>query len=107
MCGVWTLYGNTTMVVSLIVVLAEASRNVIAESPSSSESRWTLIWREQGGLVGVWVASQFVAWAAPDSSIGGTNGYKTWARPSGTTVGVSTYLSDTCWPNGGMVLSIV
>ena len=35
--GVWTLYGDTTMVVSLTVVLAEASQNVVAELPSSSE----------------------------------------------------------------------
>lgn len=53
MCGGWTLYGDTTMVVSLIVVLAEASRNVFAELPSSSELRWTLVSRDQGGLVGV------------------------------------------------------
>ena len=66
MCAVWTLYGDTTMVVSLIVVLAGASRNVVAELPSSSGSRWTLVSRDQGGLVGVWVASQFIAWAVPD-----------------------------------------
>ena len=39
MRDVWTLYGDTNMVVSLSVVLAEASRNVFAELPSSSESR--------------------------------------------------------------------
>ena len=39
MRSVRTLYGDTTMVVSLSVVLAEASRNVFAELPSSSESR--------------------------------------------------------------------
>lgn len=102
MCGGWTLYGDTTMVVSLIVVLAEASRNVFAELPSSSELRWTLVSRDQGGLVGVWVASQFIAWAVPYGSVDGANGYYTWRRLSGTTVGVSTYLSGTCWPNGGM-----
>ena len=47
----------------------------------------------------VWVASQFIAWAVPDGLGGGANGYKTWARLSGTTLRVSTYLSDTCWPN--------
>ncbi len=99
MRGVWTLYGDTTMVVRLIVVLAEASRNAVAELPSSSESRWTLVSRDQVRLVGVWVASQLIAWAALDGSVAGANGYHTWAGLSDTTVRVSTYLSDTCWPN--------
>ena len=58
-CGGWTLYGDTTMVARLTVVLAEASRNVVAKLPSSPESRWTLISRDQGRLVGAWVASQY------------------------------------------------
>ena len=49
--------------------------------------------------MGVWVASQFIAWGVPDGLVGGANGYNTWPRRSGTTLGVSTYLSDTCWPN--------
>ena len=46
------------MVVRLTMVLAEASRNVFAKLLNSPESRWTLISRDQGRLVGAWVASQ-------------------------------------------------